>query len=59
MTKYVVSVQHENFEAKGRTFPNFINIGTGEADDDLAALKSAQELYKAEHAPSLVCVERE
>jgi hypothetical protein len=57
--RYNVSIQHENFEAKGKTFPNFINVGTVEADDDLAALKIAQELYRAEHTPALVCVEKE
>jgi hypothetical protein len=56
--KFKVTVQHENFEHKGKTHANIISLGVMfEAEDDLYALKQAQAFYADEHSPHLLMVE--
>lgn len=57
MTKlYEVQVQHENFEFRGKTLANIINLGTVEADSPEEALAVAKTIHGSEHAPSLLMI---
>ena len=56
---FAVHVQHPAIDdGAGGSVPNFIFLGTAEAEDETDALRGAQQVFGESHAVNLITVER-